>query len=149
MSWPQPPGYVHQVRPLLHLARQPSYYCGPHFTFLVRQMIHESWLPDAVAVETQLALSVSAQRAADGSKLRLLLVNSGGGEVTAAVDIDGMDTDPAVTLTTLSAADPSAANPPGQPTLVSPSTKHATLRPGTDTLTLPPYSFTVVLFDKA
>ena len=70
-------------------------------------------------------------------------------EVTAAVDIDGMDTDPAVTLTTLSAADPSAANPPGQPTLVSPSTKHATLRPGTDALTLPPYSFTVVLFDKA
>merc|ERR1711998_44042 len=54
-SWIQPPGYVHK-------------------------MIHDSWLPDAVAMEwstgANVSLSFSAQQAKDKSKLRLLLVNS-------------------------------------------------------------------------
>merc|ERR1712100_522145 len=52
-SWIQPPGYVHK-------------------------MIHESWLPDAVAVDAARGLSCSAQRSKDGSQLRLLMVNKGG-----------------------------------------------------------------------
>eukprot|EP00665_Eupelagonemidae_sp_cell47_P005013 gene5013-2182_t len=47
-SWIQPPGYVHQ-------------------------MIHSTWLPEAVAVNTTRQLSCSAQRAKDGSQLRLLI----------------------------------------------------------------------------
>merc|ERR1712188_158259 len=50
-SWIQPPGYVHK-------------------------MIHDSWLPQALAANTTGRLSVSAQRATDGSQLRLLIVNT-------------------------------------------------------------------------
>lgn len=123
-SWIQPPGYVHK-------------------------MIHESWLPDAVAVDTKHGLSCSAQKAKDGSKLRLLMVNNAKTEIKVAVNVEGMVTNPIASITTLTATDLGAANPAGQPSLVSPTTSQVTLRSGSDTLTVPGYSFTSVLFDKA
>merc|ERR1712019_287391 len=66
-SWIQPPGYVHK-------------------------MIHETWLPEAVAVDTggRGTLSCSAQRAKDGSQLRLLIVNSASEKVSVGINVDGM-----------------------------------------------------------
>ena len=110
-------------------------------------MIHDSWLPDAVTVDCISTLSCSAQRAKDGSKLRLLMVNSGGDKANISVNIMDMATNPSVSITTLSATDLSAANPPGQPSAVSPTTTQVTLRGG-DALTVPGYSFTIAVFDK-
>lgn len=122
-SWIQPPGYVHK-------------------------MIYDTWLPDAVAVDTTHSLSCSAQRAKDGSKLRLLMVNTAQQETSIRINIEGMSTNPTVTVTTLTAGDLSAANPPGQPSLVSPATKQVSLK-SEDTLKVPGYSFTIAMFDEA
>merc|ERR1712096_185528 len=63
-SWIQPPGYVHK-------------------------MLHDSWLPDAIAVNSTTGLSYSAQRSTDGSRFRLSLVNVGA-EVAIAIGINGV-----------------------------------------------------------
>jgi len=121
-SWVQPPGFVHK-------------------------MIHDTWMPDAVAVNASSGISCSAQRAEDGSRLRLLLVNGGREAIDVTLRVDGLLTEPNVSILTLSASDLDAANPPGDPLRISPVTGVAPLR--NNILTVAGQSFTIAVFTKA
>merc|ERR1711862_1020740 len=66
------------------------------------------------------------------------MVNSLSNSANVTINIEGMNSNPSVTVTTLSATVLTAANPAGQPTLVSPTTKQVTLQ-RTDVLIVPGY----------
>ena len=99
-SWIQPPGYVHV-------------------------MVHSTWLPRAVNVGVSgfHNLSASAQVAEDGSLLRVLLVNNGTAACAATVQLKGWSAAATANVTVLTANSLTAANPPGNPTLISPMTR--------------------------
>ena len=85
--------------------------------------MHASWLPNALAVRvggSAAHLSVSAQLADDRSRLRLIVVNNRTVGTTTSVTIDGWHATHVANVTTLAASSLDAANPPGQPDLISP-----------------------------
>ena len=109
-------------------------------------MIHETWLPNAVAVDVRNAatLSISAQIAEDRSVLRLLATNNLSTAVEVKVTLGDWNAKPPVTMTTLSASLRNASNPPGIPDLISP--KVSELRQWDGTHSFPPLSVSVLQF---
>jgi hypothetical protein len=104
-TWLQPPGYVHK-------------------------MIDQSWQPLALNFSASVdSPTFSAQKSEDGKTLVLRYVNfpnDSPNKVTFAFATS--DTEAAIvggtaTVWSLSSSDPGAANPPGQPSLISPSKK--------------------------
>jgi len=133
MTWLQPPGYVHQ-------------------------MVSRSFFPRALNVSSPSGPSVfSSQLSPDGTAAVLRYVNAaptsrnvtfelaatgahGGGCAAGAAPAPAT-----ATVWTLAADDLNAANPPGNPTLVSPTNAtHPGFGSGT-MLTVPPNSYTVVI----
>jgi len=124
MSWLQPPGHLHA-------------------------MVHHTWLPAALPVRTNGSaanLSVSAQLAVDRSRLRLIVVNNRSTAAATSVAINGWHAARTANVTTLAAPSLDAANPPGQPDLVSPT---STTRPWRDdgACTFPPLSITIIVLN--
>jgi hypothetical protein len=137
MSWIMPPGYVHA-------------------------MISKTWAPDALRValagDGAGELSASAQLSADGSRLVVQLTNAGKSSQATAVDVQlvggGWAPSGAVGVWTLRepvgdgvAPDPTASNSPGNPTFIAPALTNTTWPGGASsnlTISLPPYSFTVL-----
>eukprot|EP01062_Namystynia_karyoxenos_P003544 TRINITY_DN11283_c0_g1_i1.p1 TRINITY_DN11283_c0_g1~~TRINITY_DN11283_c0_g1_i1.p1 ORF type:complete len:833 (+),score=275.17 TRINITY_DN11283_c0_g1_i1:84-2501(+) len=124
MSWIQPPGYVHK-------------------------MIHDTWLPLSVPVNLSggSALAAGAQRSADGTSLRLLVTNQAESVSNLHISIKGMNPAPGVTITTLTAPSLDSANPPGQPTLISPQTTKAPWTNGGN-ISVPSLSFNVIQISR-
>ena len=134
MSWIQPPGYVHQ-------------------------MIHKTWLPFAVQVDTiggtapNATLSASAQTSEDGKHLRILVANNGTASCRTDVVVNGWEVAAAgksggasitAKLAVLS-GDADDANTPANPTKISPTSKAVQWKQtGATQLLLPPLSFAVV-----
>jgi len=151
MTWIQPPGYVHQ-------------------------MIAQNWFENALAIQLLSSVdeedhyyyhtkrhnyhrrssitgmaspyAISAQKSTDGSSIALQLVNNIGSESTFKVTLQGVNTNPSVTLTQLASSDLSAANTPSNPTFVSPKKTTITLTNGGN-VTVPAYSFSIFLFKLA
>ena len=121
-SWIQPPGYVHV-------------------------MVHSTWLPRAVNVGVSgfHNLSASAQVAEDGSLLRVLLVNNGTAACAATVQLKGWSAAATANVTVLTANSLTAANPPGNPTLISPMTRTVGWSASGGHVTLPPLSVMTVV----
>ena len=125
MTWLQPPGHVHA-------------------------MVHQTWLPGALAVRVDgsaVGLSVSAQVGEDRSKLRLLVVNNRSVAITTVVAIDGWRPGTSANVTTLDAPTLDAANPPGNPDLISPRSSMVTWHEG-GAWTFPPLSVTTVVLTQ-
>jgi alpha-L-arabinofuranosidase len=132
-TWLQPPGYVHK-------------------------MIHDTWLPLAlaVAVDGSDTLSISAQIAEDRSRLRLLATNNQSTAVTAAITISGWvatsgggETTVHTNITTLSADSLGVDNPPSNPERISPkSSTSSTPKWSTDgasAYSFPPLSVSAIV----
>merc|ERR1712060_802418 len=96
-TWLQPPGYVHK-------------------------MIAETWQPNALKIDANSSTTASAQKSDDGKTLVLRYANPAPA-TAVTVHLKGGMSDVAYTSATtwtLSSDDPNAANPPGQPSLISP-----------------------------
>jgi alpha-L-arabinofuranosidase len=128
LQWLQPPGYVHQ-------------------------MIDQTWHQNALKVTSDGtgAGTISAQKSDDGKTLVLRVVNYAGKDklapptqFTVKIDPPPASKKPA-TVWTMRSTDPLAANPPGQPSLISP--KESTLAEFGDgtMLELPSNSYTIVV----
>lgn len=123
MTWIQPPGYVHA-------------------------MIGQTWADQGLNVtgtENTDVISVAAQKTADGSELVVRVVNNQGFSTSLTLNVIGAHLNPQATVWTLANSDPSAANSPAFPTAVAPSKTTQTIVNG-GTVTLQPYSFTVIVF---
>ena len=114
-------------------------------------MLSESWQPNNVAAWLAApglsGLSASAQASADGSRLVIRVVNSNAAPVAVALIVSAPFSGGSMmcTTTTLSAASLDAANPPGDPTRVSPVHGAAVkLVMGKGTLQAPGFSITNV-----
>ena len=123
MSWIQPPGYVHK-------------------------MVHNTWLPKAVAVSVSDActLSVSAQMAEDSSSLRLIVVNNLTHTINASVSVVEWEAAQTANVTTLHASSLNATNPPSNPTLYSPKSSVVPWRGAYNYL---PLSVTIIQLARA
>ena len=121
-------------------------------------MIHDTWLPLAlaVAVDGSDTLSISAQIAGDRSRLRLLATNNQSAAVTAAIAISGWvatsgggETTVHTNITTLSADSLGADNPPSNPERISPkSSTSSTSKWSTDgasVYSFPPLSVSAIV----
>jgi len=123
MTWLQPPGYVHK-------------------------MIAQSWQPNALAFTGANNTAFSAQSSEDGKSVVLRFVNSASQQQSATVTLqqDGaaLGVSTSAQMVTMSSSDPGAANPPGDPTLVSPKSSSLPNFKSGSTIILEPSSYTVV-----
>lgn len=123
----------------------------PNGTFLqppgwVHQMVNATWLPAALPVELAPVsnLSASAQAAADGSALRVMLVNPSAHAARVTLRVRGAELVGEARVATLSAVSPGDRNSPAHPSTVAPTHRTAAVRGG-DPLELRPFSFTVLV----
>ena len=103
-------------------------------------------------VQSGAGVSASAQKSEDGKVLVVRLVNDDAAPKQLALSVRGMAVAADVAGTALAApnGDVEAANPPGNPALVSPVPFAAkAAADGTVAATLAPRSFTVLVFDSA
>jgi hypothetical protein len=133
-TWLQPPGWTHAM-----IAATSGMAAGGMLG------VPAQWQTPGLQ-----AVSLAAQRTADGSALLVFAANTNYNASWVNISIAGMRVDGGnVTAVTLSALSLDAANPAGAPRLVSPVSSTLDLGPGTDggNVTLPPYSFTVLVFE--
>ena len=123
-TWLQPPGYIHQ-------------------------MIHNTWQPNALQFDPANATATfSAQKSDDGKTLVLRYVNDASTPTKFTVNIatcgPPLKKAPAA-VWTLSSNDLNAANPPGNPTLISPvQSTIAAFGDGTS-VSVAAYSYTIIV----
>ncbi len=136
-TWLQPPGWVKAMVGSTTMAAGAAGVLGAPTT----------WQTPGLQ-----AVSLSAQKAADGSALLILAANTNYNASWVNITVAGMAVRcDNVTAVTLSAPTLDAANPAGDPFLVSPVVSTLNLGPGTGggNVTLPPYSFSVLVFEAA
>lgn len=125
MTWIQPPGYVHQ-------------------------MITNTWQPNGVGVSSPCTGSqcrASAELSDDGKTLALRFVNHSPTTQDVKISLQGFIASSQVTVLQIS-GQLGDANPPGNPTLISPTSVTQPL-PAGNTFTVPGNSFTVFTFSSA
>jgi alpha-L-arabinofuranosidase len=115
----------------------------------VHQMISETWQPNALNTYSNdsSVVSLSAQQSDDRSVVVVRLSNTSPASVPVSISLNG-SFQPSANVTTLSASQIDAANPPGAPTAISPVSQTMTLG-NPARLSLPGYSFTVIVFSKS
>jgi len=142
MTWLQPPGYVHQ-------------------------MINQNWLDQALGVQwnsqqtpeklhagrrsrwlrtTASPYAVSAQKSSDNTKLVVQIVNDIANPTEISLVITNFPSQTSVKAWTLANSNTNLANPPSNPTLISPVQSTMNIPSGGGNVTVPAYSFTVLLF---
>jgi len=144
MTWLQPPGYVHQ-------------------------MITQTWKDQGLGVQwTNQAIdfvnsgrrsrrlrtaatpyAISAQKSADNTNLVVQVVNDVDSATEISITLTNFPSKTSVDVWTLSNTNLNAANPPSNPTLVSPVHSTITLPSGGGNVTVPIYSFTIFQFTHA
>ena len=104
-------------------------------------ILADTWAPGALAVTVGgSAVSASAQKAADGSRVVVRLANANGAPAVVELAVTGFASRTDVRVTTLSGPAPTATNPPSNMFNIAPVVTHMTLPSGGGNVTMPPYS---------